>query len=91
MSITEVIPLIEIMPHKDKFQLVQILISQLAGEEGITLRSQTENQPIETIPKPIGRTYYSGRSDISTLAKEELFKEKLQRVQSRQKSCCLTT
>jgi len=37
MSITEVLPLVEALPHSDKFQLMQVLLTQLAREEGVSL------------------------------------------------------
>ncbi len=36
-SIVEIIPLIESLPHADKFKLMQLLLTQLAKEEGIPL------------------------------------------------------
>ena len=38
--ITDVIPIIEFLPHADKFKLMQILLAQLAKEEGIHLQIQ---------------------------------------------------
>jgi non-ribosomal peptide synthetase component E (peptide arylation enzyme) len=38
MSLTEVIPIIESLPHPDKFKLMQFLLVQLAKEEGIPLQ-----------------------------------------------------
>lgn len=38
MNITEVIPLVESLPHADKFKLMQLLLAQLAKEEGISLQ-----------------------------------------------------
>ena len=40
MTITEVIPIIESLPHADKFKLMQFLLAQLAEEEGIPLQMQ---------------------------------------------------
>ena len=37
MSLTEVIPIIESLPHTDKFKLMQFLLHQLAKEEDISL------------------------------------------------------
>ncbi len=44
MSIAEILPIIETLPHTDKFQLMQYLLVQLAGEEGISL--QQKQKPI---------------------------------------------
>lgn len=38
MSIAELIPVVVSLPHADKFRLVQLLLEQLAKEEGITLQ-----------------------------------------------------
>ena len=38
MSLTEVIPIIESLPHTDKFKLMQFLLVQLAQEENIPLQ-----------------------------------------------------
>lgn len=40
MIITEVIPIVESLPHADKFKLMQFLLAQLAKEEGIPLQIQ---------------------------------------------------
>ena len=40
MIITDVIPIIESLAHADKFKLMQILLAQLAKEEGIHLQIQ---------------------------------------------------
>jgi len=37
-------------------------------------------------PKPIGKVYYSGRSDVSLRAKQLLFQEKVQSIQQRSQS-----
>jgi len=37
MSFTELLPLVESLPHPDKFRLMQFLLAQLAQEEGIPL------------------------------------------------------
>lgn len=46
MNITEVMPIIETLPHADKFKLMQFLLLLLAKEECIVL--QTEFNSIET-------------------------------------------
>jgi len=43
MSITNILPLIEQLPHTDKFQLIQVLLTQLANEEGIHLQQEHNN------------------------------------------------
>lgn len=40
MTITEVMPLIETLPHADKFKLMQFLLSLLAKDEGIDLPTE---------------------------------------------------
>ncbi len=40
MTIAEVIPMIDSLPHADKFRLMQFLVTQLAEEEGIPLQTQ---------------------------------------------------
>jgi hypothetical protein len=39
MSITEIIPMVTTLSHPEKFELIQILLNQIAQEEGI--HSQT--------------------------------------------------
>jgi len=86
MSIIKVLPIIDSLPHRDKFQLVQLIISQLANEEEI-YSAQTNTLPRpKSRPKPIGKVYYSGRSDASIRARELLFKEKIQTIQQRNQS-----
>ncbi len=80
MSIAEILPLVESLPHEDKFRLVQFLVSTLAVEEGITLEAQNT-----TTINPVGKVYYSGRSDNSKRVRELLFAEKRQAIRQRQK------
>ncbi|MEO5342225.1 MAG: hypothetical protein H7842_02605 [Gammaproteobacteria bacterium SHHR-1] len=40
MSLNELIPELGALSHADKFQLVQIILQQLAEEEGIALQEQ---------------------------------------------------
>jgi hypothetical protein len=40
MSMTEMLPLIDSLPHADKFRLIQFLLSKLAMEEGISFEPQ---------------------------------------------------
>lgn len=44
MTIAEVIPIIESLPHADKFKLMQLLLSQLAQEEGIQLQTDKKQE-----------------------------------------------
>jgi len=46
MSIATILPLVEALPHIDKFQLMQVLLTQLANEEGVSLQTpiQQTNQ-----------------------------------------------
>lgn len=83
MNITEILPLIESLPHDDKFRLMQFLVTKLAIEEGISLEKKEGTATI----KPVGRIYYSNKSDNSRRAKELLFAEKQKNIQQRQKEC----
>jgi hypothetical protein len=38
MSIAEILPSVIALPHADKFRLVQLLLEQLAKEDGIALQ-----------------------------------------------------
>jgi len=42
MSIVEAFPLVEALPYSDKFQLMQVLLTQLAREEGVSLEMGTK-------------------------------------------------
>jgi hypothetical protein len=42
MSLSKIIPLAESLPHADKFQLIQLLLNQIAWEEGVFLQTQNE-------------------------------------------------
>lgn len=86
MSIPKVLPLINSLSHSDKFQLVLIILSQLAKEEGIDLKSNQTFVHSHFKPKLIGKVYYSGRSDVSLRAKQLLFQEKVQNIQQRSQS-----
>ncbi|KOR32094.1 hypothetical protein TI05_09450 [Achromatium sp. WMS3] len=44
MTISEVIPLITPLSYTDKFRLMQVILAQLAKEEGIPLQEPTANQ-----------------------------------------------
>ena len=48
MTINEVIPIIESLPHADKFKLMQFILTQLAKEEGVPLQVQSleEREPL---------------------------------------------
>lgn len=41
MTIDEIMPMVESLPHADKFKLMQLLLSQIAKEEGIPLQHET--------------------------------------------------
>ena len=41
MSIAELLPSISILSHADKFRLAQIVLQQLAQEDGIMISSET--------------------------------------------------
>ena len=44
MTVSEVIPIITSLSHTDKFRLVQVILAQLAKEEGIPLQGAIANQ-----------------------------------------------
>lgn len=81
-SITDILPLIESLPHEDKFRLMQFLVSKLATEEGISLDDKAR-----PAIQPVGRIYYSNKSDNSRKVKDLLFKERQRQIQQRQKEC----
>jgi hypothetical protein len=62
MTITEVMPIIETLPHADKFKLMQFLLSLLAKDEGIVLPTEftrmetTASQSDEAFTDPINTT-----------------------------------
>lgn len=39
MSIATILPLVEALPHSEKFQLMQVLLNYLANEEGVSLQT----------------------------------------------------
>ena len=80
MSIDDIFPLVESLPHDDKFRLMQFLISKLAIEEGINLDAK-DKAPI----KPVGNVYHSGRSDCSKRARDLLFEAKREAIQQRKR------
>lgn len=41
MSIEKVLPLVQALPHSEKFQLMQALLTQIAQEEGLSLQAQS--------------------------------------------------
>ena len=83
MSITEIMPLVETLPHADKLRLVHILVSKLARDEKISLDDSSVDTEVKSTPKSVGRVYYSGRSDVSVNAKDLFFKEKIEAVEKR--------
>ena len=44
MTLSEVIPVIESLPHADKFKLMKLILAQLAKEEGIPLENQVSKK-----------------------------------------------
>ena len=44
MSIAEILPIIETLPHTEKLQLMQFLLTQLANEEGVSLQEQSHTR-----------------------------------------------
>jgi hypothetical protein len=83
MSIAELLPSVALLPHADKFRLVQLLLEQLAKEEGVIL-----HDPATTVsPVPVGRVYRSGRSDVSAKARSLLFESRAEALLKRRKAC----
>jgi len=44
MSLTTILPLVEALPHLEKFQWMQVLLNYLANEEGVSLQAPQTNQ-----------------------------------------------
>jgi len=44
MSIATILPLVEALPHSEKFQWMQVLLNYLANEEGVSLQAPQTNQ-----------------------------------------------
>ena len=44
MSITELLPEISALPHAEKFRLAQLLLEQLAREDGVELKTPPEKK-----------------------------------------------
>jgi len=42
MSIAKILPLVEALPHSEKFQLMQALLTRLAWEEGLSLQAPAQ-------------------------------------------------
>ena len=55
MTITEVMPIIEMLPHADKFKLMLFLLSLLAKDEGIVL--PIEFNRLETMANKSDKTF----------------------------------
>jgi len=43
MTLSQILPLVDTLPHADKFQLMQILLNKIAKEENIILSEATTN------------------------------------------------
>lgn len=41
---TEVIPIVTSLSHADKYKLMQVILAQLAKEDGVSLQSAATNQ-----------------------------------------------
>ena len=80
MSIIEIMPLVETLPPADKLILVHLIVPKLASDEKTSL-DQYNNFITQSPPKPVGRVYYSGRSDVSVNNRELLFKEKIETIE----------
>ena len=46
MTLSQLLPSVQELPHADKLQLMQWLATQLANEEGVALLSSEETYPI---------------------------------------------
>ena len=46
MSLTELLPKLQVLPKADKLRAMQFLVSELAKEDGITLLQPNEDYPI---------------------------------------------
>ncbi|EIC20858.1 hypothetical protein [Thiorhodovibrio frisius] len=44
MSVSEVIPIITSLSHTDKFRLMQVILTQLAKEDGVPLQAEPASQ-----------------------------------------------
>ena len=44
MSITELLPEISALPHAEKFRLAQLLLEQLAKEDGVELKPSSDRK-----------------------------------------------
>lgn len=44
MTMTEVIPMVTSLSHADKYKLMQVILAQLAKEDGVSLQSDVINQ-----------------------------------------------
>lgn len=47
MTLSQILPLVDMLPHADKFQLMQILLNKIAKEENIALSEATTHLPLE--------------------------------------------
>lgn len=45
MTLNQLIPLVDTLPHIDKFQLMKILLNKLASEENIDLSASKQQTP----------------------------------------------
>jgi hypothetical protein len=55
MTINQIMPLIDKLPHEDKLQLIQNLLSKIAAEENITLikpANQNNNNIVDLLAMP---------------------------------------
>ena len=44
MTMTEVIPIVTSLSHADKYKLMQVILAQLAKEDGVSLQGAATNQ-----------------------------------------------
>ena len=48
MSLTELLPVVQALPHADKLRLMQTLVVELARDEGVPLKSEIKAYPVWT-------------------------------------------
>ncbi|MCP4700070.1 MAG: hypothetical protein GY862_24940 [Gammaproteobacteria bacterium] len=50
MTVREILPLMNKLPHAEKLQLMQVLLCQISMEEGIELNSERFTKPASAFP-----------------------------------------
>jgi len=75
MTIDEIMPMVESLPHADKFKLMQLLLSQIAKEEGIPLQHETFLRENDSLWDIVGMAEGED-ADVSRRHDEYLYGEK---------------